>query len=463
MVALSVALCGGTLSAREIPIANPTDLKELDSALPGDVVILKDGTWADASVCVQKGGSAEWPLLIRAESPGGVVFTGNSTLDIRAPYVTADGFLFTGPHEKGDAIAFRSHHGILRNTAVIDYNPSQFQKKFCWVWFEGDDNLADHCYFKGKNNNNPVIGNSWVGSRHNSTTASYFKDVPYIPFVTGLSHPIFDLWGYGGKGESGEDGIFFTIQGNLFDNAGGEGNILVIKSSRNRVIGNTFIATRGVINLRAGNSNTIQANVILGKGVEGAQGIRMVGQNHVIQGNYISGCEDAIMVSCGDYTEKDLTGQYVPFLVSKQPPIHMPFYQQAKNLTLKDNVMVGNKNPDLNIGARYRVGWPKCQTILLPEDCLIENNRIVRPNGGVAVVGTLPGADKDPVIPKLSFLPNKYVGNVIVGGTNDFEPSKEGFKVEKIPAGWSEAKEAAKFKPITAADVGPDWVRSKGL
>ena len=142
----------------------------------------------------------------------------------------------------------------------------------------------------------------------------------------------------------------------------------------------------------------------------------------------------------------------------------MPFYQQVKNLTLKDNVMVGNKNADLNIGARYRVGWPKCQAILLPENCVIENNRIVRPNGGVAVVGTLPGSDKDPVVPKLTFLPNKYVGNVIVGGTNSFEPSKDGFKIKtKLPAGWTEANEAANFKPLTPADVGPDWIRSKFL
>ena len=451
-----------TLCAREIPIANPAALTELASALPGDVVILKDGTWVDATIRVENGGSAENPLVIRAQTPGGVVLTGNSTLDIRAPYVSADGFLFTGPHEKGDAVALRSHHGILRNSAIVDYNPQNFETKFIWVLFAGEHNLVDHCYFKGKNNDRPVIGNDYVGSRHNSVTASYFKDIPFIRFTSGHSHPIFDIWGYGGDDENGDDGAFCTIQGNLLDHAAGEGNIFVIKSCRNQVIGNTLVGCQGVINMRSGNFNLIQDNIILGNGVEGAQGIRIAGENHVVKGNFISGCEEGILIACGDIFDRDLTGKYVPFMRQRPPLGRRPFYKAVRGLTLRDNVLVGTKNADLEIGCRYKIEWPKRQNVLLPQDCLIENNRFVRPHGGGSIVGTVPGADKDPALPKLTYVPNKCVGNVIVGGTNGFEPSKDGFSIEKLPIGWSETKEAAKFKPLTAADVGPDWVRSKG-
>ena len=456
---IAATFLGGDISAREIFVATPDELKKLDTALPGDVFIFKNGTWTDTRISVKKGGSAERPLVIRAETPGDVVFTGNSTLEFRAPYVTADGFLFSGPHAKGDAVALRSHHGILRNSAIIDYNPQNLETKFSWVTFAGENNLVDHCYFAGKDNRDPVI-NNYFGFRHNAVTACYFKDIPHK--LSKYTARIFEIWG-GVESNTNADfnGGLFTVQGNLFEHAGGDGSIIVIKSNHNRVIGNTFLASGGVINMRAGNFNMFEDNIFLGMGVKGSQGIRMSGMGHIVQGNYISGCDEGIMVSCGDYIEKDLTGKFVPTLRGT-PPVQIPFYKQVGNLTLKNNVLVGNKNADLDMGARYRVMWPAIQTILLPEDNLIENNRIVRPLGGVAVVGTLPDADTDPVIPKLAFRPNQYVGNVIVGGTNGFEPSQGGFKLEKLPADWSEAKESAKFIPLTAADVGPDWVRNKG-
>jgi len=462
VIALAAAFHSLSLSAREIPISNPAELKELGSALPGDVVILKDGTWADANISVQKGGSAESPLVIRAETPGGVVFTGNSTLNIRAPYVTADGFLFTGPHDKKEPVGLRSHHGILRNSAIIDCNPENLETPFSWVTFAGENNLVDHCYFTGKDNPNPVISN-YSGFCHNAVTACYFKGIPHNR--TKYTARIIELWG-GSEFDAKWDfnGGYSTVQGNLFDRAGGDGSIIVIKSNGNRVIGNTFLACPGVINMRAGDYNVFQDNIFLGKGVKGTLGIRMSGVGHIVQGNYISGCDEGIIVDYGDYMDKNLTGKYANSFHFATPPIPIPSYTQVKKVTFKDNVLVGNKNADLDLAARYKVGWPRWQTILAPEDNLVENNRIVRPNGGAAVVGTVPGADKDPVIPKLTFLPNKYVGNVIVGGTNSFEPSKDGFKIKtKLPAGWTEANEAANFKPLTPADVGPDWIRSKFL
>ena len=460
-IALMTVLQTCTLRAREILISNPTELTELASALPGDAVVLKNGVWNDVHINVTKGGSADAPLVIRAETAGEVILEGNSNLKIDAPYVTVDGLYFRrGAKIGGNVITFNSSHGIVRNCTVMDAHPLNLETKGYFVFFSGENNRVDRCYFKGKSNDNPVIGNDRGVCRYNAVTASYFKDIPYDPKN---GREIFRIWGYGGFCELGTDGAFFTIEGNLFDHADGEGEeIISLKSNRNRVVGNTILATRGGINIRAGSFNTIQGNIILGKGVEGSAGIRMSGESNVVRDNFISGCDDGIQLACGDYIKKALTEKFVPTLRGT-PPIQIPFYGQVKNLTLSGNVLVGIKNADLKFGARYKFQWPKLQAILVPEDNLIENNRIVRPHGGAAVVGVLPGTDKDPVIPKLTFLPNKYAGNIIVGGTNDFVPSKDGFKVEKMPVGWSEVRESAKFPPLTAADVGPDWVRSKGL
>ena len=66
-------------------------------------------------------------------------------------------------------------------------------------------------------------------------------------------------------------------------------------------------------------------------------------------------------------------------------------------------------------------------------------------------------------LPRIAYQPNKFTKNIVVGGEVSFAPAKSGFTVERLPAGWSEATETAKFKPLTPAEVGPDWVRSKGL
>ena len=460
-VALAAACHGGNLSAREIAIANPAELKQLASALPGDVVILKNGVWTNARINVTKGGSAEAPLVIRAETPGGVTLNGSSILELNAPYVTVDGLFFhQGMVKAGAVMAFNSSHGIVRNTAIIDYNPPKFETNYYWVYFHGDNNLVERCYFKGKNNDYPLIGNHWDGSQHNSVTNCLIKDIPYAPKN---GREIFRIWGPGRYDGRSDDGAFFTIEGNLLDHADGEGEeIISLKSNRNRVVRNTILATRGGITLRQGNFNTVQDNVILGKGVAGSAGIRMSGENHIIRGNFISGCEFGIRVSCGEYIEKDLTGKLILSLRAR-PTAPIPSYTSVKQLTLSDNVLIGIKDADLDMGARYKLRWPKSQNILLPEACQITNNRFVRPQGGVSVTGTVPGADHDPVLPKLAIQPSQYAGNVIVGGKNAFAPARSGFTVAKLPSGWSEAAEATKFKPLTPADVGPDWVRTRGL
>jgi len=460
---LAFTIHAASLFAREIPIAVPSDLNLLNTALPGDVFTLKNGVWTDAHINIKKGGSAESPLVIRAETPGQVVLNGSSSLEFNAPHATVEGLLFSKGAIKGGAvIAFKSDHGTLRNTAVVDYNPAKFETRYYWVYFHGNNNLVDHCYFKGKNHDDPLIGNHWDGSEHNTVSASYIKDIPY---VNANGREDFRIWGYGRDNELGEGGAFFTIKGNLLDHADGEGEeVISLKSNRNRVIRNTILATRGGINLRAGNFNTVQDNIILGKGVPGSSGIRMSGQNLVIKDNYVSGCEFGIRVSCGEYIEKNLTGKYVACLRKRPlPQIAIPAYGQVKNLMLSGNVLVGIKEADLDFGARYKVHWPKSQNILLPESCQIENNRFIRPKGGVSVTGALPDTDKDPVVPRLTYQPNKFAGNVVEGGEVNFVPAKSGFTVKQLPLGWTEAREVAKYKPLTSSDVGPDWARNKGL
>ena len=95
--------------------------------------------------------------------------------------------------------------------------------------------------------------------------------------------------------------------------------------------------------------------------------------------------------------------------------------------------------------------------MLLPEECIIKNNRFIRPKGGVSVIGTVP--DINPPLDRFTFKPNQYLGNILIGGKCSFAPAAGGFKAERIPPSWSESRELGKLKPLTPLEVGPDWVR----
>ncbi len=454
-------LTAGGVAAREFAVPTPAALTAaLAAAGPGDVVKLGKGTWSDVHLSVDRGGTAGQPIEIRAESPGETILTGSSELKLNAPHVIVDGlFFFHGAIKKGSVIAFNSHHGIVRNTAIVDYNPVAFETKYYWVFFRGDHNLIERCYFKGKNHLEPLIGNAIEDSRHNAVRGCYFKNIPY---ADGNGREDIRVWGSGKFDAEDRDGAYFTIAGNLFERADGEGTeIISLKSNYNQVLNNTVIATRGCLNIRQGAHNLIQGNVILGRGAERAEGLRMSGLHNTVAGNYVSDCDFGIRVSCGEYVAQALTTDYEPKLkdgakgkttrdgvIATYPPV--------KDLTLRDNIMVGIRGADLEIGFGYKKHWPQAQLVLLPEDCLIQGNRFVRPRGGDSVIGTMP--ETEPPLDQLRFLPNRYEGNVLVGGENIFAPAAAGCRSEPLPTAWTEAAELAAFKVLGPAEVGPAWV-----
>ncbi len=473
MKAASVTLLSGILLAglfsvsplagREITARTPAELTgALKAAGAGDVVTLGKGTWTDLHLAIARGGKAENPLVLRAEVPGETILNGTSTLAINAPYVTVDGlFFYQGALSRDSVIGFNSHHGIVRNTAVVDYNPAAFETKYYWVFFSGDHNLVERCYFKGKNNLEPLIGNAIDDSRHNRVVRSSFKNIPY---ADGNGREILRVWGSGKFDAGDKDGAFFTIEENLFDAAHGEGTeIISLKSNYNQVLNNTVVATRGGLNIRQGSHNLVKGNVILGRGVEGAQGLRMSGLHNTVQGNYVSGCEFGLRVSTGEYIASALTPSYEPKIKPgakgrANAEGRIATYPQVKDLTLADNVTVNITGADLEMGFAFKRHWPEAQMVLLPESCLITGNRFVRPRGGESVIGFV--AESDPLLARFQFTPNRYQANRLVGGRTAYAPAASGCQAETLPLGWTEIAEQSGFKVLTADDVGPAWVQA---
>ncbi len=455
-----LAVAADGLSARDFFVDGPGPLaRALDAVRPGDSVTLKNGEWRDTKLVITDGGESEKPVRVRAETPGGVKLTGASILAINAPFVTVEGLCFAdGAIGKGAVIQFNSHHGTVSDTAIIDYNPASFETEYYWVFFSGDHNRVDRCYFKGKSNLQPLVGNAIEGSRHNTVSRSYFKNIPYVANANGRE--IIRVWGSGKIEERDDDGAYFTIEENLFDHADGEGTETIsLKSNHNLVQRNTVIATRGGINIRRGNFNVVQDNIVLGRGVDGAHGLRMSGRDNVVRRNFISECDYGIRVACGEFIASALSASYAPDIkpnAKRTAQVRIPTYPQVKNLTLADNVTVGISGPDLEIGSSYKNHWPESQQVLLPEDGLIRGNRFVRPRAGVAVVVTT--AEQKAPLDRFVFRPNRYEDNVLVGGGDVAAAAQTGFALREMPADWLLAREVAALTPLHLDEVGPAWV-----
>jgi poly(beta-D-mannuronate) lyase len=455
-----LSLVGGLLlvslaTAAELSVANAEALNEaLTRAKPGDTLVLADGSWKDTTITVSTAGSADAPLTIRARTPGKVVLTGTSSLTLAAPHVHVSGLVFKdGALPKGGAlISFKSDDCVMTDTAVIDYNPAKVETGYYWVFFQGNRNRIERCYFSGKSNDQPVIGNGIRESRYNAVVYSYFKDIPYVAGRNGRE--IFRIWGWGGNEEMGEDGAFFTVEHNLFDRADGEGmEIVSLKSNRNTVRHNTVINTRGGITNRSGNFNTITDNVLLCDGSPGAYGMRVTGRNHTIARNYIRGGEFGLHLMAGEFIERDLTGSYKPILREGTALGRVPAYNHPKDNLVADNVLVDNTGIDFLLGNGYKSNWPQAQRVLLPEQNRFTGNLVFKPKGGVAF--QIAPQDKKPPLDIFTFGPNTFEGNFVLGGTVTLEPAPEGVRV-----GPATGPAPAPPATLTPADVGPSWMRS---
>jgi len=455
------------LSAREIVVKNDIQFKAaLSAAASGDVVLVESGTYSNIDIKFARAGTESRPIVVKAKVPGEVILNGSSVCDFNFPYTVVDGLFFykgsinPGEGEDNAVVKFSSHHSVLKNTAIVDYNPSDFKTSYYWVFFVGSNNTVDHCYFKGKNHKQPLVGNAIEDSRYNAVKFSYFKNIPYLVLN---GREIIRVWGSGKFDEKGKDGAYFTVEGNLFDRADGEGaEIVSLKSNYNQVLNNTVIATAGCINIRRGSNNIVKGNVILGQGVKQAQGLRMSGANNTVIQNYVSGTEYGIRVSAGEYIGSALTPGYEPHnkdraASTKNTEGTVTSYPQVKKLMLANNIVANVKGSCLDIASDFKKHWPASQMILLPEDSDIMNNRFISNSSGAVVEGSLP--DGKTPMGGITTKPNRYKGNVILGeGKIKYPPAENGFKIEALPSNWSEKKELSDFKVLTPQDVGPPWV-----
>ncbi|MFY0712999.1 T9SS type A sorting domain-containing protein [Seonamhaeicola sp. NFXS20] len=366
---------------------------------PGDVIILKNGTYTtDERMRFLGSGTAENPVVFRAETPGGVIFTGGPRLTIggetdddtgeviaTGEYLIVDGFHWKGGYGASNFIEFRNgtnyaHHSTIRNCAIdgLGIEPDELAEdlldeqipKHRWIVLYGTYNSVINCTFINKESSGaiilgeyaynafpvvpdgePEINNSCAEVGHtimNNYFYNYKKITELYPYTKANGDP----YSNSGDCETIRIGTSsyqmvnsnVTVSNNYFVQADGENEIITNKSKGNTYTNNTFRRCRGSLVLRHGSYATVDGNYFLGENVDGTGGIRIVDSNHTITNNYI---QDCITVQDNAKWNNGITflGGSANADVDCNTDDTSSDYQKVENLILSNNTIVNTNAP----------------------------------------------------------------------------------------------------------------------
>lgn len=144
------------------------DAAEFDTAAaslqPGDEIVLADGTWTDTRLLLKGQGTAAAPIVLRAQTPGKVILSGQSDLRLAGSYLQVSNLVFRNGYTPGDAVvAFResskavASHSQVSGLVIDNYsNPDPGDQDY-WVSLYGSHNRLDHSQLRGKTNAGPTV------------------------------------------------------------------------------------------------------------------------------------------------------------------------------------------------------------------------------------------------------------------------------------------------------------------
>lgn len=262
----------------------------LKDAVPGDVIVVKDGVYTTAApVTIDRPGAAGKPIRIVAKTPGGVTIAGTDGFDVVGPaaYIEIDGFLLK--HQSGKT---QVHSGATH--IRFTHNVFECLGDGAYLTVAGDDTEVDRNEFRYKKTVGNMIDVRGAGSqvaRRVHIHHNYFHDFTSPgPGTNGAETIRFGL-----SGLSMSKGLG-VIEQNLFVRCVGENEMLSIKSGSNIIRDNTLIDSPGAqLTLRHGNENVVSGNYL-----RGTDGIRIFGDRNKVTGNYLEGNTGAIQMGNGD-------------------------------------------------------------------------------------------------------------------------------------------------------------------
>jgi poly(beta-D-mannuronate) lyase len=449
---LIAALLASRASATDHVVSSAADvLRIAPAAAPGDVLVMNDGDWKDQRIAFTARGTPDKPITLRAQTPGKVILTGNSSLIIDGEYLVVSGLLVREGKDATDGIRINGSHCRLTDSAVIDST-----YKF-YVHLAGAENRFDHCYLAGKTSESPTLQIEAEGKpNHHQIDHNHFGPRPPLGKNGGETMRV-------GYSQQSMNDSATLVEKNLFDRCDGEIEIISSKSCGNVYRFNTFLDCAGMLTLRHGNRCVVEGNFFIAHHKKGSGGIRVIGEDHFLINNYIDGVDKGGFWITSGIPDSPLNGYYC-----------------ARRATIAFNTVVDSKGPCLELDA----GFGTSKRSLRPENITIANNLLLPGDGGTLLKGTEGEGFK-------------WLGNITAATTEHAGLKSADAKLEKAKDGlWrpgvqSPAHAAAEgefpdvktdiegqprpatqadigcdqssdapvtHRPLTAADVGPSWM-----
>jgi poly(beta-D-mannuronate) lyase len=421
------------------------------AAQPGDLIVLADGEWRDQAIKIRGHGTAERPITLRATTPGKVVLSGKSSIDIDGEYVVVSGLHLQEGTGEGDAIALKGQHCQLTECAVIGGRYKFFVHLF------GRENRVDHCYFADKTSEGPTMQVEAPGEPNgHRIDHNHFGPRPPLGRNGGESMRV----GYSHQSMNNSRTL---VEQNLFERCNGENEIISNKSCENVYHGNTFRESSGFFTLRHGNRCRVEGNFFFGEHVRGTGGIRVIGEGHTVINNYLDGLQDDALRITAGIPNSPLVG-----------------YFQARDCLIAFNTIVNCRAPLVDLCA----GLGSSGRALLPENITVANNVFATRRGDLFKGSEGAGW--------------RWLGNVAMTGEHarvrvldpQLEPAKDGMwrpvsdsplcgaaegdfdtvtkdidgqpRPEKRDVGCDQVSKRPIIEhPLIAVDVGPSWRKSE--
>lgn len=385
-IALLITLLFSNYSYSQTIVSNPNDIDDfVNAANPGDEFVIPTGSYDGIAKTFNAVGTAENPIIIKAESVGGVTLSGKSKFIFKkCAYITLEGFNFDVTNA-GTIIKLEGSNNIRITRNVFKQTETSSSK---WLYIGGywDDynfeslshnNRIDHNIFEGKTTTGNYVtvdgtsdedGDVYQVSQYDRIDHNHFKSLQ--PRATNEKEAVRIGWS-----AMSMTSAYCTVDYNLFEDCDGDPEIISVKTCDNEVKHNTFIGNYGTLSLRHGNRTRVEGNYFFGgEKANGSTetsilytgGIRIYGTDHVIINNYFEGLEgtkwDApITITQGDAIDGQSTSYSKHFiaqrvtiayntLVNNTYGIEIGYDNNGKyskeidDITIANNLIIGSTN-----------------------------------------------------------------------------------------------------------------------
>jgi len=348
IILMSCLLCVFTSALGKVyKVASQDEFKKAaDMVVAGDEIVIANGNYSGWELVVKTNGTADKPIIIRAETPGKVMFSGDvnkPVFQLNGIYTEISGLTFLGCN------VFKSQDGNgflieLKATKYCRITECTFTKNTAKSQFmpivvvsgKAEHNRVDHCDFTGNIDNQELQ----VKITNDATPVYTLIDHNEFKDKDKVAWKIFN----GGECvQIGQDPVllgtryaYSTVRDNRFIHCNGEAEVISNKSSGNSYINNYFEDCHGELVMRGGHDCLIDSNTFKG----GTGGLRINGTHHIITNNILSGLPIAIRLMYGMARGKTEIG----------------FYIAASYCLIKNN-RITNAATGILIGDNKNVDW----------------------------------------------------------------------------------------------------------